>query len=287
MTCNLNGGRIYKGSIAEITVPMFPRCYTGETEDLVVNFYTTTGTSIEFSVSAGTITLDGFDGTVVFQVPQLGVLEDGLLRYHTACGEDYGRDWESRWFVVTPNDYTPVEYVTSDNVDAIVASSMTGYLTIEVADQTYAKISDVPVVTGYTTTGDVLTIVTANTTAFTTSAQVESMITSATTGYTTTGDVESMITSATTGYTTSAQVESIVTANTTAYTTSAQVETTLEDYAKLSDIPSLDGYATESYVTAATQSMVTSSTIDTIWVGTEQQYEAITNKLNTTLYIIK
>lgn len=229
MTCNLTGGRIYKGSIAEITVPMFPRCYTGETEDLVANFYTTPGgTSIEFSVSAGTIELDGVNGTVVFQVPQLGVLDDGQLRYNTACGEDYNRDWETRWFVTTPKDFQPVEYITSANVETVVESLMDDYLTVSAASQTY----------------------------------------------TTTGQVQSMVTAATSGL-----------------VTSAQMETTLNDYAKLEDIPSLDGYATEQYVgnaiTGATQNMVTSSTITNIWVGTEAQYNAIPTKDNRTLYIIK
>ena len=272
MTCNLNGGRIYKGSIAEITVPMFPRCYTGETEDLVANFYTSTGTSIEYSVSAGTIVLDGVNGTVTFQVPQLGVLDDGQLRYNTTCGEDYNRDWETRWFVVTPNDFTPVEYITSENVESVVESLMDGYLTITAASETYALKSDIP--TDYVTTG-----------------VVQSMITAATVGFTTSADVQSMITAATTGFTTTAQVQSMVTAATTGFTTSAEVQTTLSDYAKLEDIPSLAGYATEQYVgnaiTGATQDMVTSSTVTNIWVGTEAQYEAIIVKDNATLYIIK
>lgn len=262
MTCNLNGGRIYKGSIAEITVPMFPRCYTGETEDLVANFYTSTGTSIQYSVSAGTIVLDGVNGTVTFQVPQLGVLDDGQLRYNTTCGEDYNRDWETRWFVVTPNDFTPVQYITDANVQSVVESLMDEYLTITAASTTY------------TTTG-----------------QVQSMVTAATSSLPTSADVRNMITAATTGFTTTAQVQSMVTAATTGFTTSAEVQTTLSDYAKLEDIPSLAGYATEQYVgnaiTGATQDMVTSSTVTNIWVGTEAQYEAIIVKDNATLYIIK
>lgn len=262
MTCNLNGGRIYKGSIAELTVPMFPRCYTGETEDLVANFYTSTGTSIQYSVSAGTIVLDGVNGTVTFQVPQLGVLDDGQLRYNTTCGEDYNRDWETRWFVVTPNDFTPVQYITDANVQSVVESLMDEYLTITAASTTY------------TTTG-----------------QVQSMVTAATSSLPTSADVRNMITAATTGFTTTAQVQSMVTAATTGFTTSAEVQTTLSDYAKLEDIPSLAGYATEQYVgnaiTGATQDMVTSSTVTNIWVGTEAQYEAIIVKDNATLYIIK
>lgn len=268
MTCNLNGGRIYKGSIAEITVPMFPRCYTGSTEDLVANFYTTPGgTSIEYSVSAGTIELDGVNGTVVFQVPQLGVLDDGQLRYATQCGEDYLMEWESRWFVTTPNDFTPVEYITNANVETVVESLMGDYLTVTAASDTYATKN----------------MLTAATSGLATTAQVQSMVTSATSGLPTTAQVQSMVTAATSGLASTAQVQSMVTAATSGLATEAE----LSEYAKLTDIPSLDGYATQQYVNQAVSGMVTSSTITNIWVGSEAQYNAIANKSNTTLYIIK
>ena len=219
MTCNLTGGRIYKGSIAEITVPMFPRCYTGSTDDLVVDFYTTPGgTSIEFSVSGGSIVLDGVNGTVVFQEPQLGVLDDGNLRYTTRCGDDYLMEWQSRWFIVTPQDFTPVEYITSENVQEVVEGLMDDYATTE-------------------------------------------------------------------------EVENLVTAATTNFVTSAQVETTLNDYAKLTDIPDVSVYATKSELSDATNGMVKSAEnstipITNIWVGTEAQYYQIPTKDNHTLYII-
>ena len=272
MTCNLTGGRIYKGSIAEITVPMFPRCYTGSTDELVVDFYTTRGgTSIEYSVSAGTIELDGVNGTVVFQVPQLGVLDDGNLRYTTRCGDDYSMDWQSRWFVVTPNDFTPVEYITNENVEQVVEGMMVDYLTITAASDTYATKQ----------------MLTAATSGLTTSAQVQSIVTAATTGFTTTAQVESIVTAATTGFTTTAQVQSMVTAATSGLVSTTDLETTLQDYAKLTDIPDVSVYATQSQLSAATQNMVTSSTITNIWVGTQTQYDQIPNKDNATLYIIK
>lgn len=236
MTCNLTGGRIYKGSIAEITVPMFPRCYTGSTDDLVVDFYTTPGgTSIEFSVSGGSIVLDGVNGTVVFQEPQLGVLDDGNLRYTTRCGDDYLVEWQSRWFVVTPQDFTPVEYITSENVQEVVEGLM---------DE-----------------------------------------------YTTTEEVENIVTAATTGFTTQAQVGAMITSATTNFVTSAQVETTLNDYAKLTDIPDLSNYATKPELSQAVEGMVKSDEdsatyVKTIWVGTEAQYYQIPTKDNYTLYII-
>lgn len=294
MVCNIMSGKIYKGSIAEITVPMFPRCYTGETENLVVDFYVdgdTAQTSIEFSISAGTITLDEyFNGTVVFQEPQLGVLPDGLLKYTTTCDE-YIKEWETRYFICTPQDYTPIEYITSENVEQIIETEMVDYLTKSEAEETYATKSEIPSVSAFTTSAQVETMIASATTGFTTTGDVQSMITSATTGFTTTGQVETMIASATTGFTTTGQVQSMITTATSQFMTSAQVDTKLTQYAKLTDIPSLDGYATEQYVsnaiTASTQNMVESVAIENIWLGTIQQYTAIQNKDNKTLYLIK
>lgn len=310
MVCNIMSGKIYKGSIAEITVPMFPRCYTGDTANLVVDFYVDGDTtSIEYSVSAGTITLDEyFNGTVVFQEAQLGVLPDGLLKYTTTCDE-YLKEWETRYFICTPQDYTPVEYVTTDTVEEVVAEVMgDNYLTKTEAEETYAKKSDLPSVSGYCTTAEVETMIASATTGYTTTSQVESMIESAITGFVTsgevdtmistaitgfatTGDVESMISSATTGYTTTGDVQSMISSATSEFMTSGEVDTKLEDYAKLTDIPSLDNYATKQYVansiTASTENMVTSSTISNIWVGTETQYNNLPQKNNNTLYLIK
>ncbi len=126
MQCNLQSGTIYKGSIAQVTVQLFPMCYDATAvTDVVLNFYTVSGTSIEFS--GDTIVIDGNMGTVVFQVVELEALEDGLLRYNVAYnynGEPETRDMETRWFIQTPNDYTPIEYVTTDDVEEIVEQAM-------------------------------------------------------------------------------------------------------------------------------------------------------------------
>ena len=215
MICNFSGGRIYKGSNCEVTLPMVPSCVTADTDNLVVKFYTEDSDhSVEFSVSAGTLTLDGNEGTVVFQPVQLDVLADGLLRYETTIEDFYVREWESRYMIVTPADYTPVDYVTTDTVQGVVEGMMTGY-------------------------------------------------------------------------TTSAQVESIVTAATSGLVSTTDLETTLQDYAKVTDIPDVSGFATIADIQSATADMVTSSTITNIWVGTQTQYDQILSKDNATLYIIK
>lgn len=198
MVCNLNSGRIYKGSAAEITVPVVPACVSAMTDDIVARFYTTNSENcIEFSATAGTMTIDGNEGTVYFQPEQLEALEDGQLRYTSILDGYFAQDWETAFFLVTPQQHTVIDFVTEDEVAELVTD---------------------------------------------------------------------LVSTAMTGYAT---------------------EEELSEYAKLTDIPDVSQYTTQQELSEATEGMVTSSTISTIWVGTEEQYNAITNKDNQTLYIIK
>ena len=131
MVCNLNEGRIYKGSNAEVTVPVYPRCFTGDTSDMVVSFYTTVGgNSVEFSQTADTISITGINGTVVFQPVELDTLDDGLLKCnvsYTYEGSAYTKDLETRLYIKTPDSYTPIKYITEDNVQEVVDGIMTAF----------------------------------------------------------------------------------------------------------------------------------------------------------------
>lgn len=121
MVCNLSGGRIYKGSIAQIDVFLYSPCI--EASGVVANFYTVTGTSIEKS----DISISGGIGTVVFQPVELEALQDGLLRYNVSYevdGEPYQYDYETRYFIKTPNPYTPIDYVTSDELEQQVSEAI-------------------------------------------------------------------------------------------------------------------------------------------------------------------
>lgn len=192
MVCN---HRIYKGSSAEITVPVVPGCFSAQTDDIVVEFYTVGDDSIEFSVSAGTLTMDGDYGTVYFAPEQLEALEDGQLRYTSTLDGSFVREWESVYFLLTPQPHTVINFVTTETVQELVDDAI---------------------------------------------------------------DEENLV-----------------------------HEEDLEGYAKLTDIPDVSGYATKSELSQAVVGMVTSSTITTIWVGSEAEYDAISNKDNQTLYIIK
>lgn len=121
MVCNLSGGRIYKGSIAQIDVFLYSPCI--EASGVVANFYTVTGTSIEKS----DMSISGGIGTVVFQPVELEALQDGLLRYNVSYevdGEPYQYDYETRYFIKTPNPYTPIDYVTSDELEQQVSEAI-------------------------------------------------------------------------------------------------------------------------------------------------------------------
>lgn len=121
MVCNLSGGRIYKGSIAQIDVFLYSPCI--EASGVVANFYTVTGTSIEKS----DMSISGGIGTVVFQPVELEALQDGLLRYNVSYevdGEPYQYDYETRYFIKTPMPYTPIDYVTSDELEQQVSEAI-------------------------------------------------------------------------------------------------------------------------------------------------------------------
>ena len=133
-------------------------------------------------------------------------------------------------------------------------------------ESTYAKIADIPSLTGYATED-----------------YVDASVTAATA--TTTGWVESQ------GYLTQHQDLSdyaLTTAVTQDISTAIASETarTEETYAKISQIPSLDGYwtsaQTESAITAATDDMATKT-----WVGEQgylTQHQDISGKLDTSVF---
>lgn len=142
MNCNLNGGRIYKGSIAQIDVFLYPACATG-ISGLAVNFYTVSGTSVE--KTASDFVISGGVGTVVFQPVELEVFEDGVLRYNVSYeldGEPIVEDLETRWYIKTPIPHTPIDFVTTGNVTEIVMEAISGSgITIEIQEQIDASIT--------------------------------------------------------------------------------------------------------------------------------------------------
>lgn len=123
MVKDLTSGRIYKGSNAQIQIPVFP-CWlepTGVT-NVSVDLYTATGTSIHKSVSGGTINLSGNSGTILLQPVELDVFEDGVLNYndkYSFGGSSYTEDFQTSYYVKTPIPYTAISYATLEEVEAV------------------------------------------------------------------------------------------------------------------------------------------------------------------------
>lgn len=131
MITYMNQGEIWKGSNAEISVMLFPRCYQrkGEITDVSLTFYTTVGGSA-ITFSGSSVTVSGNSAIVLFQPAQLDVLDDGLLRYQVNLndnGEPKVFNLETRFVIKTPLDYEPfgakeIHFVVVDTGDTSQAA---------------------------------------------------------------------------------------------------------------------------------------------------------------------
>ena len=126
-----NKGQISKGSDVDILVFLFPCFIDADTvSSLTCNFYTTSGSSIQKTQED--FTFSGNSGAVHFQAPELDALEDGVLRYTASYDyavngavSSYTMERASNYFLKSPVDYVPIEFVTQDDVDACVISAIT------------------------------------------------------------------------------------------------------------------------------------------------------------------
>lgn len=95
--------------------------------------------------------------------------------------------------------------------------------------------------------------------------------------------VQAQVSSQMTGYTTDSEFEAFRAMAGATYATRSQLSQVLtllgRDYYTKSE--------TDSAISNATQNMVSSSTISTIWVGTQAQYDNISPKSTSTLYFIQ
>ena len=276
MQTNLTNGVIYKGSDAEITVSLFPRCMTvTEFSGLTVDFFTAEGGhSIHYD--GDSLAISGQTATVHFQWEALNGLDDGLLRYNVSCtieGKAYTMDMETRWFLKTPSSYTPQDFVSKDEVEAVVDEAMTGYTKTEEVHRVVDE-----AMTGYTKTEDFSTI--------------EGMpLTDGT-------DIQINRVKSLNG------MDGGINITGTSVTNNTQTKTiTIEVPTKTSQLTNDSGYLTEhqELKTINNQSIVgsgnieisggegnvKSDTVDTIWTGTQSEYNALGTYSDTTLYIIK
>ena len=191
-----------------------------------------------------------------------------------------------------------------------VSTAITAAMTSETArtEQTYAKIGDIPSLDGYWTSAQTESAITAATEGLATEAWVtgDTDTRIGTAMASETARTESVYAKKTDvpsldGYWTSAETQNAITAETqdmatktwvgqnylTIWETSDEINSAIatetarteSTYAKKGDIPSLDGYATEAYVTAATEDMATKT-----WVGEQGYVTDISGKLDVSVY---
>ena len=123
---------IYKGSNQQVTVAYLPCCYDVEqVSNVKLNFYTTTGSSVEFS--GETLNLSGYTATVVFQPAQLELLDDGTLRFIAEfdySGSPVVKDSCTIYYLKTPAAYEPMHPITEENFSA--STALTSFIESEV-----------------------------------------------------------------------------------------------------------------------------------------------------------
>lgn len=126
MLTYFNRGEILKGSSVDILVWLFP-CYVDrETiSSLTCNFYTSPDYSIQ--KEQDDFTFSGNSGAVHFEAPELDVLNDGVIRYTVSY--DYGSssltmDMASNYYLKSPVDYEPVDFVTRDEMEEVVIDTV-------------------------------------------------------------------------------------------------------------------------------------------------------------------
>lgn len=127
----LGKGEILKGSDCEIAV-VFSTCKQhidiGQAENFTCDIYTTPGGA------AITRSLDGFEidgevGITLLQWEELDQLEDGVLRYTLNFdyeGEHIVREMSTMYYLKTPIDYTPVDFVDRQEMEDYVDGAVSG-----------------------------------------------------------------------------------------------------------------------------------------------------------------
>lgn len=249
----LNGGRIYKGSAAEIEALIFPGDLTYEEySSTTVYFYTTdSGSTIQKNVSDQVIIGD----YVLFHFNQseLDVLEDGVIYYFV----DYGtvqREFNTSWYLATPKGYASPEYATEEYVDTAINNAITGISAVTIDE-------------------------------------VDGMISSALTPYYTSAETTTAINNATSGLTKKTSFTAH-TADTSIHFTMSDVETDISGYlrrnnfAQMSDVNDAVGAAVEQ-IEYELGSYVKSDTCHTIWTGTQSAYDSMSAHSADVLYIVK
>ena len=131
MITNFGKGEILKGSDCEIAV-VFSTCKQHidieQVENFTCDIYTTPG-GAAITRSLEDFEIDGEVGITLLQWEELDQLEDGVLRYTLNFdyeGEHVVREMSTMYYLKTPIDYTPVDFVDRQEMEDYVDEAVSG-----------------------------------------------------------------------------------------------------------------------------------------------------------------
>lgn len=127
MITKYNSGQILKGSDVEINVAL-TTCKKNidvrDAEDLVVSIFTTEGgDAIQKTIEDIELNEQGNAGTIHIDWEELDMLDDGVIRtniFYVYEGDDVELESTTGYYLKTPIDYTPMTFVTEENLDELV-----------------------------------------------------------------------------------------------------------------------------------------------------------------------
>lgn len=157
MIKNFGSGEIIKGSDVQLTVYFGLCCADIDMEQassITVDFYTTpAGAAIE--KNEGDIVLDEENpqiGYVVLQAGELDTLDDGVISY-TAKVDGFIKEVQTQYYLKTPIDYVPTEFVDYEEVEQMIEDALSGF-TPEIPIASSAQTGVVKIGSGITVDAD-------------------------------------------------------------------------------------------------------------------------------------
>ena len=133
MINNFGKGTILKGSDCELVITVSTCCHSvdmADVQNFSCAFYTESDGQAVMKHKEDFV-FEGRYGIVHFQGQELDQLPDGVVRY-TLKYDDTTLERNSNYYLKTPIGYTPMDFVSRDEVDEAIASAFTTSAVTEV-----------------------------------------------------------------------------------------------------------------------------------------------------------
>lgn len=127
MINNFGKGTILKGSDCELVITVSTCCHSvdmADVQNFSCAFYTESGGQAVMKHKEDFV-FEGRYGIVHFQEQELDQLPDGVVRY-TLKYDDTTLERNSNYYLKTPIGYTPMDFVSRDEVESLVNEAMSG-----------------------------------------------------------------------------------------------------------------------------------------------------------------